>query len=263
MVSRDKLGRWWACLQSDVPEIEPQPGVRPSVGIDVGMVFLLALSDGQTLENPRWYRENKRKLRVLERKLDRQRRANNPQNYNANGTAKPGAVIWRKSTRMRQTEHRLVKLHATIKQQRDHYWHTVTDWLTKNYGMIAIEDLTLDFMIKNKRLAMSVYDASFSTFWKMLDYKAEERGVEIVRVPPAYTSQTCPECGVISADNRKTQANFVCVACGHTENADINAARNILNIALKGAVPALRGEIEAIGPEMPCEAHSGEALAAR
>ena len=263
LVMRNKRGQWWVALQLELPDAEPEPSDKPAVGIDVGMVYLLALSDGTTIDNPRWYREGKQKRRVLMRKLDRQRRANNPQNYNADGTAKAGVFVWHKSTRMKETERQLRKLDDKIRQQRRYFWHTLTDWLTSTYGFIALEDLTLDFMIENKRLAMSAHDAAFGEFWQMLDYKAAERGVTVVRVPPAYTSQTCSECGVVDRENRQTQAKFECVSCGHTENADVNAAKNILRMGLKGAVQAPRGAIEASGSKMPCEGPETDTVSGR
>lgn len=261
LVIRNQRGQWWVALQLELPDVLPAPSDKPAVGIDVGMVYLLALSDGTTIDNPRWYREGKQKRRVLMRKLDRQRRANNPQNYNADGTPKTGVFVWHKSTRMKETERQLRKLEDKIRQQRWYFWHTLTDWLTNTYGFIALEDLTLDFMIENKRLAMSVHDAAFGEFWQMLDYKAAERGVTVVRVNPAYTSQTCSECGVVDKANRQTQAKFECVSCGHTENADVNAAKNILRMGLKAPVPGARGETEAIGSKVPCKAQNADALA--
>jgi len=253
MVNRDRQGRWFASIQVQFESKIPAPHLGPAVGIDVGLVYLLALSDGTVIEHPHWYQEMQRQRRILSRKIDRQLRANNPQNYNEGGTVKKNAVIWRKSTRLRKTEAQKRKMEDKIAQERWYFWHTVTDWLTNTYGLIAIEDLKLDFMTQNGRLAKSTYDAGLSMFWEMLEYKCAERGVELVRVAPQYTSQCCSECGVVSADNRQTQANFMCVSCGYTENADINAAKNILRIALRGAVQAPRGGTEAIGPEVPCE----------
>lgn len=261
LVLRNRRGQWYAALQLEIPDAEPEPSQKPAVGIDVGMVYLLALSDGTTIDNPRWYREGQQKRRVLMRKLDRQRRANNPQNYNADGTPKPGVFIWHKSTRMQETERQLRKLEDRIRQQRWYFWHTVTDWLTSTYGLIAIEDLTLDFMIENKRLAMSAHDAGFATFWQLLEYKCAERGVQLVKVPPAYTSQTCSECGVVDAENRKTQARFRCLSCGHEENADVNAAKNILRLGLKAPVPGARDETQASGSNVSREAQNGDAVA--
>jgi len=263
LVLRNRRGQWWVAFQIEMPDATPEPSERPAVGIDIGMVYLLALSDGTTIDNPRWYREGKQKRRVLMRKLDRQRRANNPQNYNADGTAKAGVLTWHKSTRLKETERQLRNLEAKIQQQRWYFWHTLTDWLTNTYGLIALEDLTLDFMIDNGRLAMSAHDAAFGEFWQMLDYKAAERGVTVVRVPPAYTSQTCSECGVVDRENRQTQAKFVCVSCGHTENADVNAAKNILRLGLKGAVQAPRGRTEAIGSKVPCKGPETDTVSGR
>lgn len=251
-------GHWYAVVQLEYECLVPQLESTHAIGIDLGMVNLLAMVDSEgivtRIDNPRWYRQGQQKRRALMRKLDRQRRANNPQNYNADGTAKPNVFIWHSSTRQKETERLLRKHEAHIQQQRWYWWHTLTTELVNTFDRIAIEDLTLDFMIQNKRLAKSVYDAGFAMFWQMLDYKAAAAGVEIVRVNPAYTSQCCSQCGHIDADNRQTQANFTCVSCGHHENADVNAARNLLHYTQNGAVRALRDETEAIGSNVSCEA---------
>jgi len=67
----------------------------------------------------------------------------------------------------------------------------------------------------------------------MLEYKAKKYGKTFIRVDPKYTSQTCSECGYKHKDNRKTQSEFICMECGHSENADTNAAKNILEKAKK------------------------------
>lgn len=261
IVGKSRRDQWFVCVQVEMPDAEPLPHCGDMVGIDLGIAHLLALSNGVLVENPRWYKESQRKRRAIGRKLDRQRRASNPQNYNENGTVKENAVIWRKSNRLRDTEKQLRRLEEHIAQQRWYFWHTLTDQLTKQYGLIALEDLTLDFMIKNRRLAMPAHDAAFSMFWQMLRYKAEERGVTLVFVPPQYTSQTCAECGHVSADNRRAQANFTCVACGHQNNADLNAARNILNLAVQASVQDVRGVTQTSRSYVPRDAQNGTALA--
>jgi putative transposase len=228
LVSIDKEQKYWASVQIEVPNQTIPEHTGSTVGIDVGLVYLLALSNGLTVENPRWYKQAQKERRVLGRKLNRQLRACNPQNYNENGTVKENAVIWRKSNRMRDTETELRKLESKITRQRKDFWDRITDELTKTYSMIALEDLTLEFMQQNKRLSMSAYDASFGIFWRMLEYKAKRTGTRLVWVDPKYTSQTCPECGFIHKENRKTQANFTCLECGYHENADIVGAKNIL-----------------------------------
>lgn len=243
--------KWFAVFQSEDKTFEPVLSDKPAVGIDVGMYSLLALSDGTMYENPRWYRQDLAKRRVLQRKADRQRRASNPDNYNADGTVKENAVIWRKSNRLRETERLLRSMDEKIKRQRQHYWHEVTDKLTKEYGLIAIEDLTLDFMIQNKKLAISVHDASFATFWQMLEYKCEARGVELVRVKPAYTSQICSSCGEIVQKELHVRVHRC--SCGCELDRDVNAAINILNLALNGTYRRRHGETQANGSNVPCD----------
>ncbi|MGV2386714.1 MAG UNVERIFIED_CONTAM: transposase, partial [Thermobifida fusca] len=65
-----------------------------------------------------------------------------------------------------------------------------------------------------------------------LEHKARYNGSRILRVPPAFTSQTCHACGHCAPDNRESQAVFRCRACGHQDNADVNAAKNILAAGL-------------------------------
>ncbi|EQD74733.1 protein containing Transposase, IS605 OrfB, partial [mine drainage metagenome] len=78
------------------------------------------------------------------------------------------------------------------------------------------------------RLNRSILSQGWGIFLTLLDYKLSRNGGRLVRVPPQYTSQTCSACGHVSPENRKTQEAFVCAVCGHAENADANAARNIL-----------------------------------
>lgn len=260
VISKTKRGHWYASFQVELPDIDVI-AAGEAVGVDVGIAYLLALSDGKTLDNPRWYKEAQRKRRIIGRKLDRQRRANNPDNYNPDGTVKENAVIWRKSNRQRETERQLARLEEHIAEQRKYFWHKVTDELTRTYSVIALENLTLDFMIQNKRLSMSAHDAAFGMFWQFLTYKAKMRGVKLLYVPPQYTSQTCSACGHVDSDNRKTQANFTCVSCGHSENADVNAAKNILNLALQTSVQDVRGVTQPNGAYVPRDAQSVDGVA--
>ena len=109
--------------------------------------------------------------------------------------------------------------------------------------MIVIEDLQIRNMSKSSKgtsekhgknvkaksgLNKSILDQGWFEFRRKLEYKQSWRGGFVVAIPPQYTSQRCSCCGYVSRNNRQTQAKFECVECGHSENADINAARNIL-----------------------------------
>lgn len=239
VVIKRERGEWYASFQLEMDSWDKtHPG--DAVGIDIGMAYLLALSDGTVFENPRWYREGLAELRILSRTASRRAKVDSI-----------GRLLPNQSKNYWDARHKVTEHHTKIARQREHYWNVVTDWLTKTYSLIALEDLTLDFMIQNKSLAVSVHDAGFGSFWQMLKYKAERTGTKLVFVPPAYTSQTCSECGYVDAGNRKTQAAFKCVSCGHEENADLNASRNILNLAMNAVVQPAHGVTQTVGSNVP------------
>src|SRR5690606_2927784 len=114
--------------------------------------------------------------------------------------------------------------------------------LSKSHALLCVEDLqvknmsrsssgTLEAPGRNVRaksgLNKALLDQGFGEFYRQLDYKVQWLGGWLVAVPPHNTSRTCPVCGHVHADHRKTRAVFLCVACGHTENADRVAAQNI------------------------------------
>ncbi|GAA3332419.1 hypothetical protein GCM10020331_092470 [Ectobacillus funiculus] len=104
----------------------------------------------------------------------------------------------------------------------------------KNHDVIAIEDLQVANMLKkNGNLAKAISEVSWSQFRQMLEYKAKWYGKQVIAVNPHCTSQTCNVCGHTAKENRKTQASFKCVSCGHEDNADINASKkNIKDLAI-------------------------------
>lgn len=106
-------------------------------------------------------------------------------------------------------------------------------------------------------LNRAILDQGWSMFRAMLAYKLADRGGRLIEVPAAYTSQTCPVCGHVHPDNRKSQAAFVCVVCGHQANADTNAAINILRRADGALKP-----VEAHRSKRPREAGTGRRKAA-
>jgi putative transposase len=89
-------------------------------------------------------------------------------------------------------------------------------------------------MLSNKKLSKNISDASWNMFISMLEYKSDWYGRDVFKVNPKYTSQTCSVCNYTSRANRKTQEKFECLACGHKENADINASKNILTVGQTG-----------------------------
>jgi putative transposase len=120
--------------------------------------------------------------------------------------------------------------------------HKTARRLADTYGVIVVENLSVDKMrrsakgtlaepgknVAQKRgLNRSISEQGWSQLIGFLEYKVEETGAQVIKIHPAYTSQMCSECGMIDARSRKGE-RFCCVACGHTADADVNAARNIL-----------------------------------
>ncbi len=207
VVIKRKNNKWDVCFQIELPDPWPVPHLGPAVGVDVGLLRLLTLSDETEIDNPRWLRQSLAKKRVLNRKLARQKR------YGAG---------WRK------TAHQIAKLDEHIANQRRDFWHKETRKLVTTYSTIVIEDLNLVFMTRNGNLSLSAHDAALGMFRQMIEYKAVEAGARVIAVNPSGTSQACSGCGVIVKKSLRVRVHH-CADCGLTLDRDVNAARNILS----------------------------------
>lgn len=216
VVVKRKGVHWYACLMIE-RQAEAHIQHAPPVGIDVGIKTRLALSDGTMIDSPKWLRDSEAELRRLHRKLSRAKRGSNNR-----------AAV----------KKRVAKLHEHVANQRNHWWQEVTTWLVEHYGLIAIEDLTLKFMTQNKHLSKSAHDAGLGNLALMLDYKAKARGVSVIMVNPAYTTQRCSQCGYTEAKALSERVHR-CVSCGLELDRDVNAARNILQCALTASTEAV------------------------
>ncbi|UDM37559.1 transposase [Acinetobacter haemolyticus] len=218
------VGKWYISFGVESTVEVPIHPSKSAIGIDLGVKKLLTTSNGDVFKPINSFKANQVKLARLQRKL-------------------------RKKTKFSQNWKKLNlkinKLHHHIANIRHDYLHKVTTTLSKNHAMIVVEDLKVANMsksakgtIKNKGknvkaksgLNKSILDQGWSMLVDMLDYKQQWRGGLLVKVDPRYTSQTCSSCGHVAKENRLTQANFNCVECGFSENADINASRNILAV---------------------------------
>jgi putative transposase len=205
--------KWYVCLALEFAAPEPPPHTGAPVGVDMGLHHLLALSDGAIIENPRWLRHALARLRVAQRRMARRKKGSNG---------------WREAA------FQVAKLHERIANQRHDFWHKTTRRLVNTYSLIALEDLTLRFMTANGNLALSAHDAGLAEFQQLLAYKAESAGVQVVTVNPAYTSQVCSACGAV-VEKSLSERVHRCTHCGYTADRDVNAARNILFLAVESA----------------------------
>ena len=216
VVIKRSIAKWYVCLMLEIPDAVPPAHNGPSVGIDVGMYHLLALSDGSIVENPRWLRHGLARLRVTQRRLSRRQKFGSG---------------WRKAARQ------VAKLQEHVANQRLDFWHKTTTALARQYSYIAIEDLNLTFMTRNGSLSLSAHDAALGAFRQLLGCKVENTGSQLVAVPAHNTSRVCSRCGSIVEKSLSVRVHR-CPDCGLVLDRDVNAARNILTRALGRSVGA-------------------------
>ncbi|MCD0155657.1 transposase [Deinococcus sp. 6GRE01] len=205
-ITRD-CGEWYVNYVCEV-EAQPLPETGSSVGVDVGTTWFCITSDGEFVENPRHFQTAMKKLRVAQRAVARKSN--------------------KRSNRRRKAVQRVAKLHRKVSRQRLDFHHKTALKLVRENDLIAHEDLNVGGMGRGN-LARSIHDVGWGQFFSLLSQKAEWAARKVVRVDPRYTSQACSQCGHTCRENRASQSRFRCVACGHADNADLNAARNILD----------------------------------
>jgi putative transposase len=203
-----KLGLWYACFVCEV-EAVPQPATGREIGIDVGLASLITSSDGEKTTNPRWYRVEQRKLRVLQRRVARRKKG---------GKNRRKAVV------------RLQRQHERIANRRKDFLNKLAHGLIKRYDRIALEDLRITSMVRNPHLAKSILDASWGYLVRHLTSKAAEAGRVVCLVDPRYTSKSCSQCGRVF-ESLCLSDRWIDCGCGLSLDRDHNAAINILKRA--------------------------------
>lgn len=225
--SRNAIGEWYVSVAAPY-EPEPLESNGEVIGVDIGVATAVALSDGTMYANNRHLARYSKRLVILQRKLARQQKGSNG---------------WKK------TKARIGKLHTKVTRARQHDRHNVTSDIIYNRApaIVRIEDLSVKNMTRaakpklnenetgylpnRKRqkagLNRALLEVAPYELRRQLEYKGKWAGVAVEAVNPAYTSQTCAQCGHVAAENRQTQSAFACVKCGHTAHADVNAARVI------------------------------------
>ena len=196
---------WFATITFEYTP-EPLPESTLAVGIDMGIKTFATFSDGMEIENPRIYEKHQAELRRAQRRVARRKQGSN---------------------RRRKAVILLQKVHRGIADRRQDFLHKHSTAVIRKYGIIVVEDLNVSGMSRG-HVAKQILDCSWSEWFRQLSYKAAEAGRKFIAVDPKYTSQTCSKCSFRHPDNRKTQADFHCLSCGHQDNADRNGAVNIL-----------------------------------
>lgn len=206
---RRQAGFWYACFCVEC-EAEPLPPSAVAVGIDVGLNAFAFLSTGEAIANPRFLRRDEKDLKRVQRKLSKADRG---------------------SAKRRQAKQVLQKVHRRITNRRGDFAHQQSRCIINRFGTVCVEDIHVSRLVHNHCLAKSLLDAAWSQFFACLTYKAEWAGRQLVKVNPAYTSQTCHRCGQrqkIALSARQ----YECLGCGLSMHRDQNASLNILAVGL-------------------------------
>jgi putative transposase len=205
-------GHWFLAVAVELPD--PQPDPLPGVvGVDLGIKSLAVTSDGVVYPNPKHLLAAQRKLARLQRERDRR--------------AKGG------KNRVK-TVAKLARLHARIANQRREALHEMTTDLVSHYGTVVVEDLNVAGMVRNHHLARSVSDAGFGEIRRQLEYKAPAFGSRIVVADRFFpSSKTCNACGG-KVELTLADRAWTCPHCGAVHDRDLNAARNLRDLAGSG-----------------------------
>ncbi len=206
------VDQWFVILTCESEDKPVKPNGKPSVGVDVGIKALAVLSDETQITNPRHLLHSEKKLHREQRKLARKVKGSNNRNAQRIEVAK----VYRK-----------------IRRQNDDTLHKLSRMLVENYGLIVFEDLNIQGMLRNHKLAKHISDASWNKLIQFTQYKAVDAGAEVRLVNPRNTSQKCSGCGEIVP---KTLADRIhcCPHCGLVMDRDLNAAVNICTAGIAG-----------------------------
>ena len=198
--------KWYTCFSCDnVPE-KRLPKSDKTIGLDVGIKSYLTDSEGNKVDNPKFLKNKLAELRVKQRKLDR-------------------AQKW--SNRRKETKFSLSRCYEKVRNQRNDFLHKLANSYIKNNGIIYVENLQINNMVKNHCLARDISDCSWGKFFNLLSYKAEEAGRELIKVNPRNTSKKCSACGAINHNLKLCDRMWVCMVCGAVHDRDHNGAKNI------------------------------------
>jgi putative transposase len=217
------------------------PNTDLAIGVDMGLLHFVTDSNGDTIENPRHFRESRGLLKKRQQRLSRKRRGSN---------------------RRRKAARQVAKTHRKIRNQRRDFHHKASRILVDTYETIVFEDLSIHNMVKRPRpkqdengkylpngasaksgLNKSIQDAGWASFIELVEHKAAWASVTVYKVDPRKTSQLCSVCHKEGEHKDLSVRMHICIYCGVVLDRDVNAAINILNRGLGRSLrePASQG----------------------
>jgi len=209
-LKREYSGKFYAIFTTKV-DIIPKENRGKEVGMDLGLVNFVTLSDGTAIKNPRHLKKYEEILAKRQRELSNKEKG---------------------SVRRKKQKRKVAVLYEKVRNTRLDFLHKLSSHLVSSYSFVALEDLSIQKMTM-ERLGKSINDAGWNEFADMLCYKAEEAGCRIVFVNPEGTTKECSGCGEI-VDKELKERRHSCPFCGLSIDRDLNASINILNRATAG-----------------------------
>lgn len=228
-VIRDAAGRFFASFVVQVTP-EPLPGTKQECGVDLGLGHFAVLDDGTKVSAPRFLRRAEKKLKRAQKDLSRKQKG---------------------SRNRERARVKVARAHAGVADARRDFHHKLSTKVIRENQAVTVEDLAVKGLART-RLAKSVYDAGWSAFTAMLEYKARLYSREfrkISRFEP--TSQVCSACGVKDGPKPLAVREWTCKACGAVHDRDVNAARNIAALGRREALNARGGQVRPLATAAP------------
>jgi putative transposase len=225
IVKRDNVGDWWASITVDLPDVQAHEP-SSSIGVDVGLINIVATSEGDLIKAPKLMKKADQKPRMLQRQLSRK---------------KIGSAN-RERCRMQ-----LARAERKVERQRDDFLHKLSRDLAGRADEVVFEDLRITSMAGNHNLAGAIMDAGWGKLIQYTSYKAAEAGGKVSRVNSAYTSQSCSRCGAL-VTKPLSERLHLCPNCGFSSDRDVNAAHCILGRVRRGTADLQKTPVEAMPP---------------
>jgi putative transposase len=225
VVSREPDGRWYVTFAMNTEPPEALPVTGRAVGVDLGVTHFAVTSGGEKIGNPRHLERKARNLGRYQRRLERCRRG---------------------SANRAKAKAKVARAHRKVRDARRDFLHRLTTRLVRDNDVIAIEDLAVANMVRNRSLARAISDCGWGEFRRQLDYKCQRYGRQLLIIDRWYpSSKTCSACGHLLAELSLSTRTWQCLSCGTRHDRDINAAKNILAAGL--AVTACGADVRHSG----------------
>jgi len=212
-LKKSLTGKWFIYFSVEVPDSASLPKNNKIAGIDLGIKDFATFSDGTTIKNERFFKQEKKALAKATRKFFKEKRG-----------SKGRKKFWK--VRMRIEE--------KIANRRNNFAHQLSRKFVNKFQLVCVEKLNIQGMLKNNYPGMErkIKDVAWATFTDLLLYKAEDAGREVIQIDPKFTTQTCSRCGS-KKKLKLSERTYSCDVCDFKMDRDQNAAINILRLGLQ------------------------------